>query len=336
MLGAGAAQRGRASAARRRAADGQLLSQSAAPATRTRLPRGSSDEAVAWTQRCAFALQHGRRGARVDARGGTTDAPFPRRLCLPAAAARLRAAPGTRRTVRAAMQAAEQRLALTALPPALWHALFSLLPVDQRLRCREVCRGWRAALEDVNLWTRLDLSEASGVAAAHLENAAGLQAAAALRAGGQLQSLDVSGCVRLNFAALHRAAVGSTATLREIRVPEGFKARHLTALLRAAPQLRLLHAAELQCGSEQSVQLLQNEQLFAPLRLRRLMVDSRDGRNEDDDYDADDAALLALTLRLVAAAAPTELVMYNIDLSAAAQSTRLWTLRSRIRCLFSV
>ncbi len=73
------------------------------------------------------------------------------------------------RIVRAAMQAAEECLALTALPPALWHALFALLPVDQRLRCREVSRGWCASLKDCTLWTRLDLSDSSGVDAAQLE-----------------------------------------------------------------------------------------------------------------------------------------------------------------------
>jgi hypothetical protein len=37
--------------------------------------------------------------------------------------------------------------------------VFSLLPVDARLRCREVCRAWRDALAASSLWTRLDLSE---------------------------------------------------------------------------------------------------------------------------------------------------------------------------------
>jgi hypothetical protein len=67
-----------------------------------------------------------------------------------------------------------------ALPLALALALFSLLPVDQRLRCAEVCRGWRAVLSDASLWLRLDLSAASGVARA----SDALLRAAAKRAAG--------------------------------------------------------------------------------------------------------------------------------------------------------
>jgi hypothetical protein len=37
-------------------------------------------------------------------------------------------------------------------------AIFALLPVDQRLLCRAVCRSWRATLANVSLWLRLDLS----------------------------------------------------------------------------------------------------------------------------------------------------------------------------------
>jgi hypothetical protein len=53
-----------------------------------------------------------------------------------------------------------------ALPHALALALFALLPVDQRMRCAEVCRGWRAVLSDASLWLRVDLSPAGGVALA--------------------------------------------------------------------------------------------------------------------------------------------------------------------------
>jgi hypothetical protein len=35
-----------------------------------------------------------------------------------------------------------------ALPHALALAIFSRLTVEQRLRCIEVCRGWRATLDD--------------------------------------------------------------------------------------------------------------------------------------------------------------------------------------------
>jgi hypothetical protein len=196
--------------------------------------------------------------------------------------------------------------AFAALPPAIVLAVLALLPVDARLRCREVCCGWRAALSDVTLWTRLDLSEASGVAAARLEHATGLLVAAALRAGGQLQSLDVTGCADLDFDALRGVVGGSAATLREVLV-QGFGwPDRLADLLRAAPRLLLLHAAAIHCDF-QGFELLRDEQLFAPLRLRLLAV-----RGDDDD------AELALALRLVAAAAPAELNLAYVDLSAAA------------------
>jgi hypothetical protein len=197
--------------------------------------------------------------------------------------------------------------AFEALPPALWHALFALLPVDQRLRCREVCRAWCAALEERSLWTRLDLSAGSGVAAAQLANTTGLLAAAALRAGGQLQSLDVTGCVHLDVAALHGVVCGSAGTLREIRVAKVFNAQTLTGLLRAAPQLQLLHAAELSIDHRID-DPGRDEQVFAPLRLGRLDVACRQ----------DAHTLLALALRLVAAAAPSELHLTGADLSSAA------------------
>jgi hypothetical protein len=161
--------------------------------------------------------------------------------------------------------------AFSALPHALLLAVLALLPVDQRLRCREVCRGWHAALEDRSQWARLDLSAGSGVAAAHLENAAGLLAAAALRAGSQLRSLNVAGCRFLDSDALRGVVGGSAATLRELRVGQAFWTEDLALLLRAAPHLQLLHA-DLLSLDEWLDDPIRNEQLFTPLRLLRLRV----------------------------------------------------------------
>ncbi len=87
-----------------------------------------------------------------------------------------------------------------ALPHALLLALFALLPVDQRLRCAEVCRGWRALLSDVSLWLRLDLSPAGGVARDAATNA--LLRAAAARAAGGLRALDVDDCRSITHEAV--------------------------------------------------------------------------------------------------------------------------------------
>jgi hypothetical protein len=77
------------------------------------------------------------------------------------------------------------------VPHAILLVIFSLLPVDMRLRCREVCPAWRAVLSaERSLWVRLDLSVSSGLLARRVTPAL-LRAAAAL-AGGQLEALNVS------------------------------------------------------------------------------------------------------------------------------------------------
>jgi hypothetical protein len=53
--------------------------------------------------------------------------------------------------------------ALTSLPLPILLQIFALLPVDTRLRCAEVCRGWRSVLLERSLWKRLDLFATSGV-----------------------------------------------------------------------------------------------------------------------------------------------------------------------------
>ena len=86
----------------------------------------------------------------------------------------------------------ETALAATVLPPLPDKALdliFSLLPGDPRLRCREVSRPWRAFLEQRRHWTLCDLSPSSGVASG-VRSRQKLLAAASARAGGQLRVLD--------------------------------------------------------------------------------------------------------------------------------------------------
>ncbi len=91
-----------------------------------------------------------------------------------------------RRSARVAEAEAPLTTVLSALPLPLVLHIFSLLPVDTRLRCAEVCRGWRSVLLERSLWTRLDLSEAPGVRGAAL---AALLRCAAARAGGSLHTL---------------------------------------------------------------------------------------------------------------------------------------------------
>ncbi len=81
-----------------------------------------------------------------------------------APAAGVRAGMPPRRSARVAEAAERQCTALAPLPHALVLLIFSLVPVDQRLRCLEVCKGWRAVLLERSLWTCLDLSATAGLA----------------------------------------------------------------------------------------------------------------------------------------------------------------------------
>jgi hypothetical protein len=179
-----------------------------------------------------------------------------------------------RRSARVAAVLERESSALPPLPPSLALAIFALLPVDARLRCREVCRGWRAVLLERSLWLRLDLSKASGGLARPATDA--LLRAAASRAGGQLHALDVSDCEGFTFACLRAVLTANAGTLRELRHWKddfsclGFDAAH--TLLRAAPQL-LLFDTGVACDSVADAQrLLRNEGVWAPMRVRKLAV----------------------------------------------------------------
>jgi hypothetical protein len=152
-----------------------------------------------------------------------------------------------RRSSRLQAAAAPARDPFAALPLALALALFALLPVDQRLRCSEVCRGWRALLSDVSPWLRLDLSPAGGVARTAATNA--LLRAAAARAAGGLRALDVADCGLITHGMVCAVAAQNAGALAELRVgvaqarlSGALRPAELEQLLRAAPQLRVLEA----------------------------------------------------------------------------------------------
>jgi hypothetical protein len=159
---------------------------------------------------------------------------------------------------------AEPTVCLLSLPPAVAQRIFALLPEDLRARCAAVCRGWRELLADPSLWTRLDLSCASGISR---RLTAGVLCGAAARAGGALETLDISGA-NVPFEMLLEVVTANAGTLRELR-PGRFheSVEELTALLCAAPALRKLTASAY-CLPEQARALLHN----ATLRLQKLSV----------------------------------------------------------------
>jgi hypothetical protein len=185
-----------------------------------------------------------------------------------------------RRSAHVAAVVERESSTLLTLPLALALAIFALLPVDQRLLCREVCRGWRAVLEDVSLWLRLDLTYGSGGSTFEVTDAL-LQAAAA-RAGGRLEALDVSG-TQVTQEALLAVARANALGLRELRVCHFPNHRLAPAaveeLLRAAPQLRSFTVHADGGTPEEALRMLRNEGVYAPLRLRLLWCTSQEMSN---------------------------------------------------------
>jgi hypothetical protein len=163
---------------------------------------------------------------------------------------------------------------LAALPHTLALAIFSRLTVEQRLRCIEVCRGWRATLADHDAWLQLDLTRADGS-----ECSEALLRAATSRADGQLRSLRLAYDEDALQDSLCAVATGNAATLQELRVStpgvsftQCRSIGNLAALLLAAPQLRVLEA-DVDCDdAAEAHRVLRNELPFGPLRARHVSV----------------------------------------------------------------
>jgi hypothetical protein len=165
-----------------------------------------------------------------------------------------------------------------ALPRALALKIFAALPADTRLRCAEVCREWRAMVAERSLWTRLDLSATSGVTHRGWRGRPALLRAAAAKAGGALQALDVYGVLErlLNDDTLREVVAANAGALRELRCLKaqrfpGLTVPQLEALLSAAPLLRVCEA-ELSSSAAEARRALRNEGVFGPLRLRTACV----------------------------------------------------------------
>ena len=178
-----------------------------------------------------------------------------------------------RRSGRVAAAAEQRAWAFPQLPLPLALRIFSLLPADQRLRAAEVSRGWRATVAMPALWTRLDLSPASGVVQ---RNLAALLRAAVARAGDALIVINLSGTsIRTDVvhAALRSASRVEEVDLRDTR---SIGVVALAALLAAAPQLRVCHA-DVYCDLAGAVALFEARALFAPLRIHALDLRGADG-----------------------------------------------------------
>ncbi len=148
--------------------------------------------------------------------------------------------------------------------------------MTDRLHCAAVCTSWRASLADPSLWVRLDLSPDSGVM--RRVNAALLFAAAA-RARGGLQELNVSRCADITRDDLAEVVSDNAASLRVLRAcqasggagGQAFEPAALETLLSLAPGLAELHA-DVRCKHSEATPLLLRKGPFRALRLSRAVL----------------------------------------------------------------
>jgi hypothetical protein len=163
------------------------------------------------------------------------------------------------------------RLTFATLPRALQCEVFARTPVDARARAAAVCKAWCGVLAERSLWTRLDVSPASGVA--RVTNA--LLRGAAGKAQGGLTALDVSGCEQLTHEALLEVVTANADALTELRACRGWPLavtpEQTEALLGAAPLLHVFHADACAAAAAAS-RMLRNERPFGPLGVHRLQV----------------------------------------------------------------
>jgi hypothetical protein len=178
-----------------------------------------------------------------------------------------------------ASMASAAHATFAALPRAVAHTIFALLPVAARARCAAVCCSWRAALAERGAWLRLDLSP--GNAPRALNDT--LFAALAARAGGQLQSLNVKYCDVLSTEALLAVLTANAAALVEVRTTKELQLEAFEALARAAPRLRLFKAKVGCCNSAATAgRVLRNKApSSAALRLRVLEANLQGGDEAD-------------------------------------------------------
>jgi hypothetical protein len=227
-----------------------------------------------------------------------------------------------RRNTRSVAAAERATTALSPLPLSVVLYIFSLLPVDCRLRCAEVCRGWRSVLLERSLWTRLELTAASGVRVREVVTRGvldGLFRCASRRAGGGLHSLQVD-TEHVTHEALMDVLAANAGALRELHTHsdepytifrQGVAATEVEALCVAAPLLRIF-ATDLYgdpAGMQAVRRALRNEAPFGLLRVVHLNAEFGD---------VDEAGVVALAADVAAHASVNRLELQFAPLNTPA------------------
>ena len=147
------------------------------------------------------------------------------------------------------------------------------LPVDARLRAREVSRGWRALLNEPRFWLVLDFSSESGVVARFAHRALrALLFAAGERGRGHLHTLDLTGVRALRTEDLVQFVAAHGQSLRSMTTPESLRLRanEVTRLCRSAPLCTLRCGVD--CTIAEALPLLRCEAPCALLHVVTLWV----------------------------------------------------------------
>ena len=151
--------------------------------------------------------------------------------------------------------------------------VFLRMPVDARLRAREVSRGWRALLNEPRFWLVLDFSQGSGVRRATTR---ALLFAAGERGRGHLHTLDVNGYEDdlLSAEDLAQFVAAHGESLRSVTASESrpLGADLIMLLCRSAP-LCTLHCRA-RCTAAEALPLLRCEAPCALLHIFELRVGS--------------------------------------------------------------
>ena len=209
---------------------------------------------------------------------------------------------------------------LETLPRVILQHILALSPVDARARAACVCRALRDAAADPAVWTRLDMSAASGMTCTF---EAALRGALA-RSSGIVEFLDVSGHHgETDFIQTHLpdllAEHGSA--LRELRAHTirepntcGLETVGLHAILQGAPLLRILDA-HVECyNTEEGVAWLRNEPPYGALRIPYVCL------CDEDSYDAPRLDIPAVMAAARTHASLAGLQLYRLSLITVADT----------------